>query len=141
MISMKDYITIIVPSRAPSITEAMEISSTEVEVTWSEVNPIDRNGIITHYEVDYQPIVPFSNPMDLSRVNTTNTTMVLRDLHESAQYNITVRAFTGIGPGPFSYPALSTTHEDGKLTNGYSQLMITVTLFFSSKKSPCFCYC
>ena len=110
----KGMFTIIVPSRAPLITEAMEISSTEVEVMWSEVNPIDRNGIITHYEVDYQPIVPFNNPMDLSHVNTTNTTIILRDLHESAQYNITVRAFTGIGPGPFSNPSLSITHEDGK---------------------------
>ena len=125
-----------VPSRSPLITEAMEISSTEVEVTWSEVNPIDRNGIITHYEVDYQPIVPFSNPMDLSRVNTTNTTIVLRDLHESAQYNITVRAFTSIGPGPFSHPVISITHEDGKISTETNLVHHSKSRSFSVPRSP-----
>ena len=126
---MKTYATVTVPSRAPLITEAMEISSTEVEVTWSEVNPIDRNGIITQYEVDYQPIVPFSNPTDLSRINTTDTTITLRNLHESARYNITVRAFTSIGPGPFSNPTLSITHEDGKVSKNKYLVILSFDIF------------
>ena len=96
------------------IINAMEISSTEVLVIWSEVDPMDQNGIIIMYEVDYQALVTFGSPGDLSRRNTTNTTITLRDLHESAQYNITVRAFTSIGPGPFSPHVISTTQEDGE---------------------------
>ncbi len=104
-----------VPSGAPTITEALIISPTEAEVSWTEVDPIDRNGIITVYEVDYQPLTVFNGSQDVTRVTTTNITIVLRELHESVQYNITVRAFTNIGGGPFSDPVVDTTQEDGNL--------------------------
>ena len=92
----------------------MVISPMEVEVSWSEVDPIHQNGIITIYEVDFQPLVDFSFDFnDVSRINTTATTIVLMDLHESVQYNITVRAFTSAGGGPFSNPVASVTHEAG----------------------------
>ena len=94
------------------ITRAMAISPTEVNVTWTEVAAIHRNGIITVYEVDYQPLGDFE--ADLTRVNTTNTSILLTDLHESVQYNITVRAFTIVGPGPFSDVVVSGTPEDCK---------------------------
>ena len=110
-LSFKLYI---VPSRPPAVTEAMVISPMEVEVSWLEVDPIHQNGIITVYEVDYLPLVNFSFEFtDIRRVNTTNTTIVLMDLHESVQYNITVRAFTSVGGGPFSNPVASITHEAG----------------------------
>jgi hypothetical protein len=90
----------------------MVISPTEVEVSWLEVDPIHQNGIIILYEVDYQPLTDFGSE-DVTRVNITNTTIVLMDLHESVQYNITVRAFTNVGGGPFSNPVASITHETG----------------------------
>ena len=90
----------------------MVVSPTEVEVSWLEVDPIHRNGIIVVYEVDYQPMNDFESE-DVTRVNTTNTTIVLMDLHESVQYNITVRAFTSVGGGPFSNSVASITHEAG----------------------------
>ena len=105
---------IIVPSGSPTITEAMVISPTEIETSWNEVEPIDQNGIIVIYEVDYQPAQMFDGSMTVDVVNTTNTTIVLSDLHESVQYNITVRAYTSIGPGPFSSHVLSFTEEARK---------------------------
>ena len=96
------------------ITEAMVISPTEIEISWNEVIPIDQNGIITIYEVYYQPTQVFNGPMTVDAVNTTNTTIILSDLHESVQYNITVRAYTSIGPGPFSSHVLSVTEESRK---------------------------
>ncbi len=90
----------------------MVLSPIEVEVSWLEVDPIHQNGIITTYEVDYQPLTDFGSE-DVTRVNTTNTTIVLMDLHESVQYNITVRAFTIVGGGPFSNPVASITHIAG----------------------------
>ena len=90
----------------------MVVSPTKVEVSWLEVDLIHRNGIIVVYEVDYQPMNDFESE-DVTRVNTTNTTIVLMDLHESVQYNITVRAFTSVGGGPFSNPVASITHEAG----------------------------
>ena len=103
-----------VPSGAPTITRAMALSSTEAEVSWTEVTAIDRNGIITVYEVDYQPLTMFEGSEDVTVVNTTNRTIVLQDLHESVLYNISVRAFTSIGPGPFSVSVPEQTIEDGK---------------------------
>ena len=88
------------------------MSPTEVEVSWTEVPAIDRNGIITVYEVDYQPLRDFG--ADLTRVNTTDTSILLTNLHESVQYNITVRAFTIVGAGPFSDVAVITTNETRK---------------------------
>ena len=102
----------VVPSRAPAVTEAMVLSPTEVRVSWSEVDPIHQNGIITVYEVDYQPLRDFESE-DVTQVNTTATTIVLMDLHESVQYSITVRAFTSVGAGAFSNPVPSVTHEAG----------------------------
>ena len=96
------------------ITEALVISPTEIETSWNEVDPIYQNGIIILYEVDYQPAQMFNGSMTVDVVNTTNTTIVLTDLHESVQYNITVRAYTNIGPGPFSSHVLGITEEARK---------------------------
>jgi len=98
---------------APTIREAKALSPTEVEVSWFQVDPIHQNGIIITYEVDYQPEVTFNGSQDITRVNTSNTTIVLTNLHESVQYNITVRAFTRAGAGPFSNPVVSITQEAG----------------------------
>ena len=103
-----------VPSGSPKITEAMAISPTEIEMSWNEVSPINQNGIIIIYEVDYQPAQVFNGSMTVDVMNTTNTTILLSNLHESVQYNITVRAYTRIGPGTFSSHILSFTQEARK---------------------------
>ena len=106
-----------VPSGSPDIQEALNVSSTAILVTWTEVNARDRNGIIITYEVDYQPANRFNDSDIVDIVNTTNTSIVLQNLHEFVQYNITVRAYTSIGPGPFSEHELSITQEARKSLN------------------------
>ena len=103
-----------VPSGSPTITEATAISPTEIVMSWNEVIPIDKNGIIIIYEVDYQPAQVSNGSMAVNFMNTTNTTISLSSLHESVQYNMTVRAYTSIGPGPFSSHVLSFTQEARK---------------------------
>ena len=90
------------------------MSSTDIMVTWMEVEAIDRNGIIIIYEVDFQPANTFNDTSMIDVRNTTNTSILLQDLHESVQYNITVRAFTSQGPGPFSDHVISITQESSK---------------------------
>ncbi len=68
------------PRTAPVINEVMVLSPTEVEVSWSELDLIDRNGIIITYEVDYQPVVVFEGSEAVLRVNITNTTIILTEL-------------------------------------------------------------
>ena len=87
------------------------MSPTEVVVEWTEVDAIERNGIIIAYEVVYVPL----DSIGVADVrNTSNTTIRLEGLEESVEYTIRVRAFTRVGPGPFSDPRNSTAQEDGR---------------------------
>ena len=55
-----------------------------------------------------------------------NSTMaVLTGLQEYVDYSIRVRAYTGVGPGPYSDVMNVTTNEDGKNIN------ITVSTLFN----------
>ena len=47
-------------------------------------------------------------------MNTSNTSIVLGELQEYIEYNISVRAYTSVGPGPFSPGMDNRTFEDGK---------------------------
>ena len=93
--------------------EANAISSTEIMVTWGEVLPIDQNGIITIYEVRYEPL-QFMESLDTLVTNTTDMTVNLTNLQEYVEYNISVRAYTAIGFGPFSTQITERTFEDRK---------------------------
>ena len=85
-------------------------------MNWSEVPAIDRNGIITQYEVRYEPLETFGGQL-AERTNITNNStfeILLENLQEYVQYNITVRAFTQVGEGPFSPTITFRTREAGK---------------------------
>ena len=101
------------PSGYPQNVEPATISSTEILVSWDEVPAIDQNGIIILYEVRYDPLMTFGQPMTMT-MNTSNTSIVLGGLQEYVEYNISIRAYTSVGPGPFSPGVDNRTFEDGK---------------------------
>ena len=73
---------------------------------WEMVPFISQNGIIITYEVTLEPNVA---------VNTSSLNITIENLNEDFVYNVTVRAFTDIGPGPPSLRIESVrTLEDGK---------------------------
>ena len=83
-------------------------------VTWENVLAIDRNGIIIQFEVQISQSTFTENSQ---RIMTTNGSVFMLEwngLEEFVEYNITIRAFTSIGPGPFSTVIMNTTFEDGK---------------------------
>ena len=87
-------------------------SSTSVSVFWDPIpHPIDENGVITHYTVEY--ISVFSS--DVAMVPANELRIELTGLEELTQYTIRVAAATSVGIGPFSLPAVITTFEDGNL--------------------------
>ena len=91
--------------------------STEIAVSWDEVPAIDQNGVITMYEVQFEPLQTFNGTIYTNSVNITNTSMmstVLMDLEEYVEYNISVRAYTRIGPGPYSIGIVNRTNTDGE---------------------------
>ena len=83
-------------------------------MTWEEVLAIDENGIIIYYEVQFEPL-EFTETLTTSSVNTIGLTVVLSSLQEYVEYDISVRAYTSVGPGPYSDPVTERTLEDRKL--------------------------
>ena len=70
-------------------------------MTWVEGFPIDQNGIITNYEVRYEPL-QFTDSLSTMFTNTTDMVVNLTNLQEYVEYSTSVRAYTAIGFGPFS---------------------------------------
>ena len=91
------------------------MSPTSISAVWEEIPPIDRNGIITVYEVLYVPFETFDGAISANIVNTTDLSYLLESLQEYVSYNISVRAYTRVGSGPYSLPVDNQTSEAGKL--------------------------
>ena len=80
---------------------------------WEEVVPIDQNGVITMYQVLYQPLETFGGAIRPLTVNVTELTADLTNLQEYVNYTISVRAYTSAGEGPYSDGVTILTLEDG----------------------------
>ena len=52
--------------------------------------------------------------ISMQRVNTSNMFYLLDNLEEHINYSIEVRAFTSMGPGPYSDPIINQTLQDGE---------------------------
>ena len=104
------------PTGFPSTVTAVTLSATAILVEWNEVDEIDRNGEITLYQVDY---TPNNDIFQSGSVNTTDAStfnLTLDNLQEFVLYNITVTAYTVIGPGPSSAPpAMARTDPAGNV--------------------------
>ena len=103
------------PATPPQNVSATAISSTKITVIWREVPAIDQNGIITNYEVQFEPL-QFTETLMTSTVNTTDLSIVIDSLEEYIEYSISVRAYTSVGSGPYSDPVIERTLEDGRIT-------------------------
>ena len=111
----KYFILISEPNAPPSNVQAITISSTAIMVTWDPVPEIDRNGIITQYEVEFNQST--FNEISTSNLTTTNGSQLmveLEGLEEYVEYSVRVRAYTSVGPGPFSVAVMNRTLEDGE---------------------------
>jgi len=103
------------PNAPPSNVRAITSSSTAIMVTWEPVPEIDRNGIITQYEVELNQST--FNEISTSNLTTTNGPQLmveLEGLEEYVEYSVRVRAYTSVGPGPFSVAVMNRTLEDGE---------------------------
>ena len=85
-------------------------------MSWIEVPALDQNGVIINYEVQLEPL-DFSVDISVDLVNTTSLQERATDLEEFINYNIAVRAYTSVGPGPYSDPVTVRTLEDRKLVH------------------------
>ena len=113
---------LIVPASPPTNAGTTAISSTEISVTWDIVNPIDQNGIITMYEVLYQPQETFGGAIGplVETVTAPTQSIILTQLQEYVVYDISIRAFTSAGPSGYTTSLQPRTQEDGENNCDYS---------------------
>lgn len=105
------YFVSLEPSGPPLNVQALTNSSTSILVKWDPPNELDRNGVITHYMVNY------SSLSGEASINTTDnsTEILVTHLRKYTSYYFTVRAVNKIGVGPPSGGDVkNTTFEDGK---------------------------
>ena len=84
-------------------------------MTWDPVPEIDRNGIVIQYEVKFNQST--FTEISTSNLTTTNGSVLiveLQGLEEYTEYSVSVRAYTSVGPGPFSVAVVNRTLEDGE---------------------------
>ena len=72
-----------------------------------------RHGNITMYEVRYNSSY-FVNIQMLYTLSGDETSLQLNGLEEFVNFTIEVRAYTAVGPGPFSSPIEVMTLQDSK---------------------------
>ena len=102
------------PNNSPQNVSATSFSSTTIDVSWEEVPPADRNGLIITYEVLFEPLETFGRLTASETRNTTNLSIVLDNLHPFVEYNVSVRAYTSEGFGHYSDVITETTQQDRK---------------------------
>ena len=73
----------------------------------------DQNGNITMYQVLYTPLQTFGGAIRPQNMNVTGLIATLTGLQEYVEYNISVRAYTSVGAGPYSDRVAERTSEDG----------------------------
>ena len=110
-----NFSNFVVPNAPLDNVQAITCSSTAIMVTWEPLAEIDRKGIITQYEVEFNQST--FNVISTSNLITTNGPQLmveLEGLEEYVEYTVRVRAYTSVGPGPFSVAVMNRTLEDGE---------------------------
>ena len=109
-----------VPSGYPGSITVNPLSPNEIRVQWEPVSLIDRNGIITHYEVAFNQSIIDTLPLSGSSVNDTALSATVGPLQPFIEYTLSVRAFTSVGAGPFN----PTAHVAMSDPSGMPQCML-----------------
>ena len=109
------HYSILAPLTSPTNVMTAATSPNSIMVSWAEVDLIDQNGVIMLYEVRYVPQVTFDGVLSNETVNVSGDRLseLLVDLEAYVDYNISVRAHTVVGPGPYSQDVVQQTLEDG----------------------------
>ena len=110
-----------------------------INISWIMLDCQDRHGIITMYEVRYTSS-DFGVNVDLT-MNTTNgdeTSLMVCGLEEFTNYTIEVRAYTAVGPGPYSDPVDVQILPDCKhIVHVYVSMYIINVYVYSMYKYEC----
>ena len=96
------------PSVGPDSVSTSQVNKTTFNISWEPLQREESHGKVTLYEVK----AIFLKKGNLHKrsviyspsVNTSVTFVVLSDLELCSRYNVSVRAYTAEGPGPYGEP-------------------------------------
>lgn len=104
---------LIVPTFGPLNVVANATSSTTIVVKWGDIPKEHQNGLIEGFKVFYA--AESKSPVQYKQIpNNSTFTTTLTELRKFVTYHIQVLAYTRLGDGEPSLPAVSVrTFEDG----------------------------
>ena len=98
------------PSSPPLNVMVTSVDPASLMVSWQPPPPIDHNGPITGYMIQYTR-VGSSNPMTMEG----NSGITISGLVAFVNYSVTVAAVNSAGTGTFSDPVVERSGQDGQL--------------------------
>ena len=105
----------IVPGFGPDNVSFSEVNETTFNISWAPLMREKSHGKVILYDVKEELLSQGKRQKrsPTSRtLNTTTTFVVLYDLPLCSRYDVSVRAYTKVGPGPYSQPMeLETSSE------------------------------
>ena len=109
-------ILLLVPSGPPQDVLVTAVSPQNISVSWIEVRPEDKNGIIKGYKLVYQALPNGNETTETINIvgEAAELTTTLHNLNEFTNYSIAVLAFTVKGDGPLSVAQVVQTQQDSK---------------------------
>ena len=112
MFTESNCIFVLVPRVAPEVVSIIA-DQRSINVSWMMLDCQDHHGKITMYEV-YYSVIGDSVNLTLNTTNADETSLLVDGLEEFTNFTIQVRAYTAVGPGPYSAPMDVQTLEDCK---------------------------
>lgn len=114
-VEITNTLTVLGLPQPPSNVTVTPVSSTELNVTWSEIPTFAT--AVTGYEVKYTQLNNIQE--DQARTDrvisaSSSLSVLLDGLRKYTRYNISVRTLTSEGASPFSTAVETQTDEDGK---------------------------
>ena len=99
------------PSHGPEDISSSAVSSAKFNITWRGLSREVANGIIINYEVRLSVVENCTEIKSShnSTINTTTTYVIVTGLSLCAKYEVSVRGYTVVGPGPYSNPVMVQT--------------------------------
>jgi len=104
------------PSVGPDNVTIAELNGTTYNISWAPLTREKSFGKVIMYDIKFELLSRRRrrkrSPINSRIVNTTSTFVVLYDLPLCSQYHVSVRAFTKVGPGPYTPPMVLETSSE-----------------------------
>ena len=103
------------PSVGPANVSFVSYNKTTFNISWAPLTREKSYGRVILYDVKQELLSRRKrrkrSPSNSRTFNTTATFVVLYDLSLCSRYNVSVRAYTSAGPGPYTQPRVLETSE------------------------------